>query len=325
RWCAPPGRPMSGACSSSTRDCGARAATSIWASASRGSTVTGPMSPVSWPRCETRASTGSSPSRGAPWPSCSRLASTSSERRGGRPSWRARLRRLGRTGEVGQEMGVVSPRDPAPRLAMLLATAVCASACTTRGQGGPPSALMKASGTEATATELRAATNSLSLRVPGLIEQSGNQMLAATVDPTLRKRALRWKIDGTAAFHQTLFRPDPLAALFETWALAVQLDDWVDSAEVRKGLGAVHPFAESAAQTIRGEAEGTATRGARRWEGAAKMKELVEAWAHEHPIQGLFPPRPTAEPLLAKLASDQDVGLVEAVGQATSTLDDLST
>jgi hypothetical protein len=183
---------------------------------------------------------------------------------------------------------------------------------------------MKASGTQATASELRAATNSLALRVPGLIEQSGNQMLAATLDPTLRKRALRWKIDGTAAFHQTLFRPDPLAGLLETWALAVQFDDWVDSAEVRAGLGAVHPIAADAAHTIRAEVEHAATRAARRSEGAAKMKERVEVWAHEHPIQGLFATRPTAEPLLAKLASEQDVGLVEALGQATSTLDDLS-
>jgi hypothetical protein len=202
--------------------------------------------------------------------------------------------------------------------------AVLGAGCTTLGQGGTPSALMKASGTQATAGELRAATNSLAVRIPGLIEQSGNQMLAATLDPTLRKRALHWKIDGTSAFHLTLFRPDPLAGLLETWALAVQLDDWVETAEVRAGLGAVHSFAADAAHVIRADVEGAASRAARRSEGAAKMKELVEAWAHEHPIQGLFSTRPTAEQLVAKLASQQDVGLVEALGQATSTLDDLS-
>jgi hypothetical protein len=202
--------------------------------------------------------------------------------------------------------------------------AALGAGCTTLGQGGTPSPLMKASGTQATASELRAATNSLAVRVPGLIEQSGNQMLAATVDPKLRKRALRWKIDGTAAFHLTLFRPDPLAGLLETWALAVQFEDWVDSAELRAGLGALQPIAADAAHTIRAEVERASTRAARRSEGAARMKELVEAWAHEHPIQGIFATRPTAEPLLAKIASQQDVGLVEALGKATSTLDDLS-
>ena len=196
--------------------------------------------------------------------------------------------------------------------------------CTTLGQGGTPTALMKASGTQATASELRAATNSLAVRVPGLIEQSGNQMLAATLDPALRKRALRWKIEGTSAFHLTLFHPDPLAGLLETWALAVQFDDWVDTAEMRKALGAIQPIAADAAHTIRADVERAATRAARRSEGATKMKDQVEAWAHEHPIQGLLATRPTAEPLLAKLSSQEDIGLVEALGKATSTLDDLS-
>jgi hypothetical protein len=183
---------------------------------------------------------------------------------------------------------------------------------------------MKATGTKATAAELHAGANSLSARVPALVEESGNRMLASTLDPELRRQALRWKLEGVNAFHLTLFRPDPLAALLETWVLAVQLDDWVSSERVQKGFGDLQPIAADGARAIRETVETTATRVAKTAEGAAKVKELVETWAHAHPIQGTFASRPTAEVLLASLASREDTGLVEAFGQVTSSLDDLS-
>ncbi len=219
------------------------------------------------------------------------------------------------------------PKAPGrlPARFFLLGTTLCASACASLGQGGSPTALMKASGTQATASEIRAATRSLSLRVPGIIEESGDRMLGMTLDPDLRRAALRWKLDGTAAFHLTLFRPDPLEAVLETWALAIQIEDWVDSERVRKGFGSLQPVAAEGAHAVREAVEKAATRTARRSEGAQKMKELIEAWAHAHPIEGTFATRPTAEPVLARIGSSEDVGLVEAFGQVTSSLDDLTT
>jgi hypothetical protein len=100
-------------------------------------------------------------------------------------------------------------------------------ACLTMKSGGEPSALMKVTGAEVSAAQLRALGNELAIRIPALIERSGDQMLLRTEDPLLRKHALLWKIEGTAAFHQALFRPDALGAGIETYALAVQLEDWV--------------------------------------------------------------------------------------------------
>ena len=211
----------------------------------------------------------------------------------------------------------------APRI-LLLGTALCASACASLGQGGTPTALMKASGTQTTTSEIRAVTNSLAVRIPGLVEQSGDRMLGSTLDPALRRAALQWKIEGVNAFHQTLFRPDPLAALFQTWALAVQVDDWVNSERIRKALGLLQHYAADGAREIREEVQAAATRAARRSDGAKRMQERVESWAHAHPIEGTLATRPTAELLLAKMASDEDTGLVEAFGQVTSTLDDLN-
>jgi hypothetical protein len=211
----------------------------------------------------------------------------------------------------------------APRI-LIFGAALSSSACASLGQGGTPTALMKASGTQTTTSEIRAVTNSLAVRVPGLVEQSGDRMLGSTLDPQLRRYALQWKLDGVNAFHQTLFRPDPLAAMFETWALAVQVDDWVNSERIRKLLGPLQPFAADGAREIRQEVQAAAARAAKKSEGAKKMQEMVESWAHAHPIEGTFATRPTAELLLAKMASQEDTGLVEAFGQVTGSLDDLS-
>jgi hypothetical protein len=223
--------------------------------------------------------------------------------------------------------GPVSTRGrsgPAVPRILLLGAALCASACASLAPGGTPTALMKASGTQTTTSEIRAVTNGLAVRIPGQVEESGNRMLASTLDPALRRAALQWKIEGVNAFHQALFRPDPLAALFQTWALAVQVDDWVNSERIRKAFGPLQHYAADGAREIREEVQAAASRAARKSDGAKRMQERVESWAHAHPIEGSFATRPTAELLLAKMASQEDTELVEAFGQVTSTLDDLS-
>src|SRR5215469_1405363 len=191
--------------------------------------------------------------------------------------------------------------------------------------GGGSTALIRASGSELTALEYRAAANNLAIRIPGLIELTGERMLAQTFDPELRRRALLWKLDGTAAFQQALFRPDPLGAAVETWALAIQVQDAVEQGELREAFGALQPIAQDGARNITAAIEEEAKFIARRPEGHARLKEFVTQWAHEHPIGLPFSARPSIQPLLARIASSQDVGLIEVFGTVTATLSDLST
>ena len=203
--------------------------------------------------------------------------------------------------------------------------AVLLGACAGMSGGGSKTALIKASDSEATALEYRAAANNLAIRVPGLVELTGDRMLAQTLDPELRKRALLWKLEGTAAFQQALFRPDPLGASVETWALAIQIQDAVESGALRDTFGALQPIAQDGARTITAAIEEEARSIARKPEGHAKAKEFVTQWAHEHPIGLPFSARPSIQPLLARIASSQDLGLVEAFGSVTATVADMST
>jgi hypothetical protein len=199
------------------------------------------------------------------------------------------------------------------------------AACTGMGQGGSQTTLMKAAGSEATASEFRAGTHDLAIRIPGLIEQTGDRVLSQTLDPELRRRALLWKLEGSAAFQQALLRPDPLAATIETWALAIQIEDTVETGELRGAFGSLQPIVQEGARAVRSAIDVESQAIARKPEGHAKARDFVTGWAHEHPITLPFSARPTIQPLLARMASSKELGLVEAFGGATASFEDFNT
>ena len=208
---------------------------------------------------------------------------------------------------------------------VFVSSAVLLAACAGMSGGGSRTALLNAADSEASALEYRAAANKLAIRIPGLVEQTGDQILARTFDPEIRRRALLWKLDGTAAFQQALFRTDPLGAAVETWALAIQVQDAVESAALRDTFGNLQPIAQEGARSITAAIEDETRFIVRRPEGFTRLKEFVTHWAHEHPTSLPFSTRPSIQPLLAQIASSQQLGVMEAFGSATASVADLST
>lgn len=208
---------------------------------------------------------------------------------------------------------------------VFVSSAFLLAACAGMSGGGSRTALLNAADSETSALEFRAVANKLAIRVPGLVELTGDRMLARTFDPELRRRALLWKLDGTAAFQQALFRTDPLGAAVETWTLAIQVQDAVESKALRDTFGNLQPIAQEGARSITAAIEDETRFIVRRPEGFARLKEFVTEWAHEHPISLPFSTRPSIQALLAQIASSQNLGLVEVFGATTASLADLST
>ena len=207
---------------------------------------------------------------------------------------------------------------------VFVSSAFLLAACAGVSGGGSRTALLNAADSEASALEFRAGANKLAIRVPGLVEETGDRMLAQTFDPELRRRALLWKIDGTAAFQQALFRSDPLGAAVETWTLAIQIQDAVENAALRETFGNLQPIAQEGARNITTAIEDQTKFVARTPEGYARLKEFVTQWAHEHPASLPFSTRPSIQPLLARIASTQQLGLMEAFGSVTASVADLN-
>jgi hypothetical protein len=208
---------------------------------------------------------------------------------------------------------------------VFVSSAVLLAGCAGMSGGGSTTALIRAGGGEATALEYRTAANNLAVRVPGLIELTGDRMLDKTFDPELRRRALLWKLEGTAAFHQALFRTDPLGAAVETWALAIQVQDAVESKDLQGTFGPLQPIAQEGARSITNAIEEETKFISRKPEGFERLKEFVTQWAHANPIDLPFSARPSIQPLLARIASSQELGIMEAFGSVTASVADLST
>ena len=208
---------------------------------------------------------------------------------------------------------------------VFVSSAVLLAACAGVSGGGSRTALLSAADSETSALEFRAVATKLAIRVPGLVELTGDRMLARTFDPELRRRALLWKLDGTAAFQQALFRSDPLGAAVETWTLAIQVQDAVESKDLRDTFGNLQPIAQEGARSITAAIEAETRFIVRRPEGYTRLKEFVTEWAHGNPISLPFSTRPSIQPLLAQIASSQQLGLMEAFGSVTASVADLNT
>ena len=208
---------------------------------------------------------------------------------------------------------------------LLLVAAASLAACVTMSSGGEPTALMRVTGTEVSSGQLRALGNELAIRIPAIIETSGDRMLTRTEDPLLRRRALSWKIEGTAAFHQALFRPDALGAAVETYALSIQVEDWVKGPGGQRYFSDLQPILMEAAEQIRQEIESHANAVTKDPDNARAIRERVATWAHENPIDEHMSNRPGLHTILVRMAANQNLNLTDAFAGITANVADLQT
>jgi hypothetical protein len=205
-------------------------------------------------------------------------------------------------------------------LAVLLA--VVAAGCTSVPQ---KSSLMKATDTQATAAEIRAADNALAVNVPGVLESSSDEIIARSSDPEVRHRALRWKIDTIPAYYLALFHSDPLAAAVDAWVLSIQIEQYLTDGPGRARFGELQPVAVDAARKIRETIAAQMKLLAKRQGGFEKAQTTVEKWASENPITENLSSRPSVLLLLAQMAGPSDQDVFGAVGDITATMDDIAT
>ena len=140
-------------------------------------------------------------------------------------------------------------------------------------------------------------------------------------DPSVRVRALEWKLNAVPLGQDALLQPDPLVALIDGWAYALQMRDFLGSDRGRGALGACHRDAAAVMDRIAHQELGIATRLAP--ESAARAEQRVERWAAEHPLASLSSARATSAEVMASASARQDLGALAAVGTIVETLDDV--
>jgi hypothetical protein len=199
--------------------------------------------------------------------------------------------------------------------------------CTSVQQGGSRhTALMEATGTRASAAQLRAMSNMIAISVPGTIEAAADQIGAQSPDAATKRRALLWKIEVIPAFYQALFYSDPLAAALDAWSLSIQLEQAVSTAAASYQLGSLQPAAIEATHKIRMQIETAAKATTKTTEGFERGKATVERWAQDHPIVGAISSRPSILPELTRMAAGGlDISVFQVVADLPASVADLAT
>ena len=105
------------------------------------------------------------------------------------------------------------------------------------------------------AADLRARVNDLADRLASGLERTADRIITETRDPSVRRRALAFKVDVIPAVYTAAYRADPLVAAVDTWALAFQVREYVETGAGRDAFGTQQPLARAQARELVADAD----------------------------------------------------------------------
>jgi hypothetical protein len=172
------------------------------------------------------------------------------------------------------------------------------------------------------ANQIRLRMRSLVDPFAGEIEESADRIIANTSTTSVKRAAIKWKIEGVPELRGALFQPDPFTAVLDTWIFTFQMADYFDTGPGRVSLGDAAPIAVDTSRRLEAEVNrvtSTFTTPA----NVSVVRDFSRKWASEHPIRYSIQDRETA---LSRI-TDVDVGVSWSVGEAvaelTTTADDI--
>jgi hypothetical protein len=179
---------------------------------------------------------------------------------------------------------------------------------------------MEQQGVKVTSDSLRTRLRSEAVPFTGLMEQAADAASAASSDPAVRRRALVWKINVVPALYRSLFAQRPLVALIDTWALLLQAEGYLESAEGKAAFG---PGVTEVLATTR-ELEGRVLEIAK-WAAPerdlVKVRAAIQAWAEQHPVRLTFATRENIEQFVATRAPGEALGAFATVGAMSEDIE----
>ncbi len=132
----------------------------------------------------------------------------------------------------------------------------------------------------------RILTHEYSAHFIAAVEQTADQIAAATQDPSARVSALRWKIAASVSSERAASQIAPMMGLLDTWALAVQMQQYLSEGAGRALFASEQPLAVTLAAELREQAQQLA----RRLTGPDEFEHdqrFIDDYARAHPIEGL--------------------------------------
>ena len=200
---------------------------------------------------------------------------------------------------------------------ILVAILLCSSCSTTPAK----TAIMESAAprVEASASEVRTRIRSQIGTFSGLFDQSLDELIKASPEPSFRRRLLVFKMDALSKLQQAMLHADPFVAFIDTWAFVVQVQDFVrkfaDRPELHeareramKGFARMEAKLEDIDRAIAGNVDIT--------------RQEVYKRARTHPLSEEVRSRATTEDLFAAFLSNTGTNAFKVVGSLPETVDD---
>ncbi len=132
----------------------------------------------------------------------------------------------------------------------------------------------------------RLLTHEYSAHFISAVEQTADQISAASPDPAVRMNALRWKIAAAANSQRAASQVVPLIGLLDSWALSVQMQQYLTDGAGRAVFAAQQSQAVTLAEQLAAQAQDLA----RRLTTADEFdhdQRFIDDYARVHPIESL--------------------------------------
>lgn len=172
-------------------------------------------------------------------------------------------------------------------------------------------------------TELRIRMQELSVLCAGIIEKAGDEIIARTNDPAIKRKALLWKMNSIPALYKAFYNPKPLIAMLDSWALSLQMKQFFNSEAGRKAFGKWHVYGRNAAILI--EAKMVQLAKLMSPTGDISLPEnFIQSWSDDHPIQIPFFERESMVPILSSGAAEKALSAFQAAAKLPYQLDDIT-
>ncbi|MFI5183711.1 MAG: hypothetical protein ACHQNV_04875 [Vicinamibacteria bacterium] len=178
-------------------------------------------------------------------------------------------------------------------------------------------------GVEGSVSEVRTRVRGLAGRFSGLIEEATDRVMATSPDPDVRRAMLLAKTNAIPALQESLFRPDPLEALFDAWVLVAQLQERIAGNDIPALATAQTQLTETCGQ-MEAELEGVFRKVAPTADIPA-ARGRVHAWAAEHPLGDTLASRVSTRALVADTVKQGSLNSMQAIAALPETLDDMMT
>ena len=132
----------------------------------------------------------------------------------------------------------------------------------------------------------RILTREYSAHFIAAVEQSADQIAAATQDPSVRVSALRWKIAASASSERAASQTAPMMGLLDSWALAVQMQQYLADGAGRDLFAGEQPLAVTLAADLAEQAQQLARRLTAPDEFEHDQR-FIDDYTRTHPIESL--------------------------------------